>query len=105
MPSDVVKQLKDQAHRYENAARKLREAAEILESDVNGIAAHSDVPPAAGKKSRIEQIEDYLRQNGSQARKDVIRGLPKIPKGTVSALLNANNFDRTDDGLWKPRED
>jgi hypothetical protein len=52
-----------------------------------------------GKKSRIQQLEEFLCEHGPMKRNDVIER-SGIPAGTVNTTLNDKNFVQLSDGRW-----
>jgi hypothetical protein len=102
--SDLAKQLRVEAARLEAAAGKLREAAVVLEGPANK-NGHTDRSTSADPSgTRLDQIRAFLREHGPLQRRDVFAGLP-IPRGTLSALLTAEHFDRDDEGRWSVKDD
>ena len=97
MSVELAKRLRDEAQHFEEAAKKLREVANILDSPGNNGTPQTAVIIHG---TRLEQISDFLRHHGPSSRQEVMQGLSDIPRGTIAALLNSKHFERTGEGLW-----
>ncbi len=83
---------------YEQAAKKLREAAEILR---NGPVATS---PSSNGMTRLDQLKQWLREHGPAPRSMILERID-MPHGTVASLLTKKNFNQDNEGRWKMKEE
>ncbi|MGA2620163.1 MAG: hypothetical protein ABSF26_21300 [Thermoguttaceae bacterium] len=97
-----------------DAAEKMRAAADVLAglrsgpSD-NGAAGQLRTPgrraKAAAGQTRLEQLIDFVRDNGPISRRDA-KAKSGIPPGTVGALLTSKYFDYDKDGkTWTVKDE
>jgi hypothetical protein len=98
-------QLREQARRFEQAARKLLEAADVLDGVVNrnGNLVSVKRPRTmlkVRKGTRADHLRTFLRQRGPSTRKEIIEAT-KFPLGTINYLLKEKRgFVRDTDGKW-----
>jgi hypothetical protein len=110
MNSDIKKAVEIINHRITN----LQQIKTMLleEFDVQGASA---VAVAArpiqghsgngnGNQTRVQQLKNFLIQNGPSKRAAIIAGAG-MPKGTIASLLNREEFVRRSDGKWQVDED
>lgn len=93
-----------------DAITKLRQAADAVEAVSAEKSAHRNgnqkrkplrrrKSPTGKPQTRLNQLREYLKKTGPSSRKDA-KALSGLPSGTVNALLTAENFVKTEDGLW-----
>lgn len=97
--------LRSLAAKYQQAARKLNEAADIIERMRNqlyhGAGAVSDTSTLPEKATRKGQMINLLREKGPLSRKEILASLPGVPLGTISYILQNPEFERGDDRKWR----
>lgn len=56
--------------------------------------------PVESRRTRKDQVEEYLKQHGPSRRKEIAEGLG-VPEGTVSYVLNdKERFSNVEHGKW-----
>lgn len=93
--------LRQQAQRYREAAKKLEEAAEII--DGSTVSSASNVPHngSYGRSERRQQLASLIKEKGPMKRKDIIKALPQdFPKGTLAYLLNQKQYFKSRYHKW-----
>lgn len=69
----------------------------------NASAVHEEFleidEPEQPRMSRLEQLTAFLRESGPMHRSDIAER-SGIPVGTLSAILNDDNFGKDEDGRW-----
>jgi hypothetical protein len=56
--------------------------------------------PVESRRTRKDQVEEYLKQHGPSRRKEIAEGLG-VPEGTVSYVLNdKERFANVEHGKW-----
>ena|SRR5437868_2339352 len=96
--ADELRQL---ANRYKEAAKKLLEAADVLEGMES---ANGSINRPRRTGTRYEQLVNFLRNHGPSFRKEIL-ARSGLPQGTLSAMLTRKNFDQDGEGRWKPKSE
>lgn len=78
-----TKEMVKTAERLEEDAKKLREAADILEHNIR-------FEPSAYNGTRAEQLESFIREHGGAVTRTEIVKNSGIPHGTIASLLGSN---------------
>jgi hypothetical protein len=68
-----------------------------------GGASEQDRPNRVSLTQRRLALREYLASFGPAPRGQILRHT-RIPPGTLSALLTEDEFERSEDGLWRLRE-
>ncbi len=93
-----AKELSNTAAKLESDAKKLREAAEIMNRQNK-----SDPVPYSG--TRAEQLAKFLEGHGGGATRTEIVLESGIPPGTVASLLGSKKkFAKDSKGFWHPKK-
>lgn len=97
--------LRSLAAKYQQAARKLNEAADIIERMHNqlyhGASPISDESSLPEKTTRKKQMINLLQEKGPLSRKEILASLPGVPLGTISYILQNPEFERGEDRKWR----
>lgn len=100
--------LRRQARLYEQAAKKLYEAADILDGGGQSASAaagpergSSSGGPQARRGSRLPQLQAILREHGPLPRGEIVER-SGMPKGTVAYWLKPEHgFEQDEEGRWR----
>jgi hypothetical protein len=95
-------QLRELAQRYIEAAKKLQDAADILDGNTSITLAvgHPTPPTPRIEGGRLGQLREFLRANGPLTRKEILEQT-SIPSGTLGMILKKENgFAQDAQGLW-----
>lgn len=88
--NDMVKT----AEKLEEDARKLREAADILEHNIS-------FEPSVYNGTRAEQLEEFIAKRGGKVTRTEIVKHSGIPHGTIASLLGTGKrFVRDSNDNW-----
>ncbi len=91
----IASDLDSQASHFEEAAKKLREAAAVLRGGVSEYDGNGHL------KTRAETLAEFIsRKGGSATRQEIIREAG-IPAGTVASLLGTKKrFHKDEMNKW-----
>lgn len=94
--------LREQAKRFEQAARKLREAAGVLEGLDSDSTGNGETETKTKKIGRVDQLSALLQQ-GPLSAKDVMAKIG-IARGTMYQCFNRRkDLFENKNGLWALR--
>src|SRR5258706_9092959 len=98
-------QLIAEASRWEKYAKKLREAADLLDGkpaeDRPAKVRHSAPPAATPSGTREAQLQKFLEHHGPTTRSVLVKQT-EIPLGSIKGVLRKSKlFERDKQGRWK----
>lgn len=93
-----IKELERAAKKFEEDAKKLREAAQIL--------SRAGAPETADYNgTRADQLAKFIEKHGGAAERKLIIAESGIPAGTVASLLGSKKkFEKDRRGFWHPKQ-
>lgn len=94
------KGLRELAERYSEAAKKLLDAADILDGGPMGNGdGRGSQHESGGKKTRLDELRAFLKKNGPSSRKEIL-AKTGVPSGTIGMLLKPPMFKKDSEGKW-----
>ena|SRR5258707_15371347 len=95
--------LRGLAEQHEDAARKLRDAADVVDGIGSTAPPGKPEPPANNApkehRSRLDELYHLLKTKGPMKRKEIL-AVSEIPSGTIGMLLKPPKFTKNDEGRW-----